>query len=349
MKNPMSYFYGSFASLLVALPFGYWVMGWSGVWVVTVLAVLETSLSLDNAVVNAKVLDGWDSTWRRIFLWVGLPIAVFGMRLVFPILIVSLTTGLGMTEAFQLALHKPDEYEHALTSAHHEVAAFGGSFLMMVALQFFFDDEKDVHWLKPLEQAFAKLGKYEVALEAGITMLVLMIAASLLHGHEKAEFVVAGVYGFITYITTKAVGQLLSGDNEDTGKKVAQGVGGMLYLEVLDASFSFDGVIGAFAISNNLLLILAGLGVGAMFVRSFTIYLVDKGTLGKYQYLEHGAFWAIAALAVIMFVGVEIEIPETITGFIGAGFIGIAFWSSVRANKKTEAEKVEAEIVPEKV
>lgn len=316
------------------MPFGYWVGGVSGLCTVGVLAILETSLSLDNAVVNATVLENWNRAWRQMFLIFGLPIAVFGMRLLFPILIVSTTTGFGLVEAFELALEKPDDYAKALTSVHHEVAGFGGSFLMMVALQFFIDEEKEHHWLPGIEAALARLGKYEVAVEAGVTMSILMGTAALFEGVEKSEFISAGVFGFITYIAAKAFGQILSGSNGGS-KKVAQGIGGLLYLEILDASFSFDGVIGAFAISNNLFIIMAGLGVGAMFVRSLTIFLVDRGTLGEYVYLEHGAFWAIAVLAVIMFVGAKIEIPEMVTGLIGAGLIVAALLTSLVSNKRS--------------
>ena len=79
------------------------------------------------------------------------------------------------------------------------------------------------------------------------------------------------------------------------------GLGAFLYLEVLDASFSFDGVIGAFALTNNILLIAIGLGVGAMYVRSMTIMLVERGTLAQFRYLEHGAFYSIFALSIVMF------------------------------------------------
>lgn len=101
----------------------------------------------------------------------------------------------------------------------------------------------------------------------------------------------------------------------------------------MDASFSFDGVIGAFALSTNLFIIALGLGIGAMFVRSLTIMLVKKSTMAEYRYLEHGAFWAILALAVMMFISVRVDIPEVITGLIGAGLIGIALLSSLRWNK----------------
>src|SRR5207245_6010504 len=73
-----------------------------------------------------------------------------------------------------------------------------------------------------------------------------------------------------------------------------------LYLEVLDASFSFDGVVGAFAITSDPIIIAIGLGIGAMFIRSLTVYLVKKGTLAEYVYLEHGALYAIGALAILL-------------------------------------------------
>ncbi|MBU2033178.1 MAG: DUF475 domain-containing protein, partial [Alphaproteobacteria bacterium] len=111
-------------------------------------------------------------------------------------------------------------------------------------------------------------------------------------------------------------------------------LGGFLYLEVLDASFSFDGVIGAFALSNNMVVIALGLSIGAMFVRSMTIHLVKKGTLAAYRFLEHGAFWAIIVLGGIMLSSVVVHIPEAFTGLIGATLIGISLWWSVRWNKR---------------
>ncbi|MDN5861400.1 MAG: DUF475 domain-containing protein, partial [Pseudonocardia sp.] len=103
----------------------------------------------------------------------------------------------------------------------------------------------------------------------------------------------------------------------------------------------FDGVIGAFAITTDPILIALGLGlIGAMFVRSLTVYLVRKGTLADYVYLEHGAHWAIGALAVILLVGIGYHVNEIITGLIGVGFIGAAFLSSVLRNRKLEAEGV---------
>jgi hypothetical protein len=110
-----------------------------------------------------------------------------------------------------------------------------------------------------------------------------------------------------------------------------------LYLEVLDASFSFDGVIGAFAITNDIVVIALGLGVGAFYVRSFTIYLVNKGTLSEYVFLEHGAHYAIGALAILLFASMKFEIPELVTGLVGISFIGAALLSSIKLNRKQEA------------
>jgi hypothetical protein len=112
---------------------------------------------------------------------------------------------------------------------------------------------------------------------------------------------------------------------------------------VLDASFSFDGVIGAFAITSDPIIIALGLGlIGAMFVRSLTVYLVRQGTLSEYVYLEHGAHWAIGALAFILMVSIGVHISEFITGLIGVAFIGASFLTSIRRNKRlvTKGEKV---------
>ncbi|MGO4747431.1 DUF475 domain-containing protein, partial [Streptomyces sp. 2MCAF27] len=110
-----------------------------------------------------------------------------------------------------------------------------------------------------------------------------------------------------------------------------------LYLEVIDASFSFDGVIGAFAVTNDIFEMALGLGIGAMYIRSLTVYLVRKGTLDDYVYLEHGAHYAIGALAAILLITIKYEIHEVITGLIGVVLIGASYWSSVVRNRREEA------------
>jgi hypothetical protein len=98
-------------------------------------------------------------------------------------------------------------------------------------------------------------------------------------------------------------------------------------------------VIGAFALSNNLFIIAIGLCIGAMFIRSLTLMLVDKGTLDTYMYLENGAFYAIFSLSFLMELNNIVKIPEAITGTIGAGFITVALISSILKNNREKYQK----------
>ncbi len=339
------YYTGSILFTIFCLALGAWV-GWEytgtfigtlGVlWIVFVLGILEVSLSFDNAVVNATVLKDMDEKWRRRFLTWGIAIAVFGMRIIFPVAIVAIAASLGPIEAVRLAATQPDLYEQYINDAHVGIAGFGGAFLAMVALKFFFDSDKDVHWIAVVESHLSKLSSVTAA-EVAVLLGALWAISSTLPVEDANTFLVAGIAGLLTYIGVQAIGELLEGDVDVlTGQVTRSGAASFLYLEVLDASFSFDGVIGAFALSNNIFIIALGLGIGAMFVRSMTVMLVDKGTLSEYRYLEHGAFWAIMALAAIMLLSANeaIHIPETITGLIGAVLIGTAFWWSVRHNRR---------------
>jgi hypothetical protein len=366
------------ASLVAALVYG----GWSAVALCLILGVLEVSLSFDNAVVNAKVLERMDAFWQRIFLTVGVVIAVFGMRLVFPLLIVGITAHLGPIEAVKLAMekgdpHQPGTYGYLLTAAHPLIAAFGGMFLLMLFLDWLFE-ERDINWLGWLERPLARVGKLD-ALSVIISLILLVLATEFLVAeHERSSVLLAGVLGLVTYLAVNGLGSLFEtgGDEVDEADEPAPGIHGdatsvastvdatdgpvrtaeavgvqmpkrgpsglvkatgkaaffiFLYLEVLDASFSFDGVIGAFAITSDPVLIALGLGlIGAMYVRSLTVYLVRQGTLSEYVYLEHGAHWAIGALAAILLLSLRWEIPEIVTGLIGVAFIGAAFIASLR-------------------
>ncbi|MBE3639804.1 DUF475 domain-containing protein [Mangrovicoccus algicola] len=293
-----------------------------------ILAVLEISLSFDNAIVNANKLNEMDPVWRRRFLTWGILIAVFGMRLVFPLLIVVVAAGLGPVEAIRLAATQPAQYAEIIRGAHLSIAAFGGAFLMMVALSYFIDEGKEVDWIAGLEAVLRRCGSVrgaEIAL-----VLVFMIGFSwVLPETSRDEFLFAAVSGLLTFLGVDMLGRVL--DAQDAAATAAKGgLGAFLYLEVLDASFSFDGVIGAFALTQNLFLIGIGLGIGALYVRSMTIMLVEQQTLTEFRYLEHGAFWSILVLSVIMFAQTLTHIPEVITGLLGAGFIACSLVSSLR-------------------
>ena len=345
----MQHFRVSFAvtAILMALSgwWGYQHGGTGGllqaVWVAAVLGVMEVSLSFDNAVVNASVLRHWDPFWQKLFLTVGIVVAVFGMRLLFPLLIVALATGLGLVDVWTMATANPAEYARHLTGAHGQVAAFGGAFLLLVFLNFLFDEEKELHWLGWVEK---KLGQH------GTEMLAVLLALAAVFGcvslvpvEQKYTVLTAGVVGVAVYLAVGWISTLLEEDEpEDDDDLTEAGVGAVvstvargsfgafLYLEVLDASFSFDGVIGAFAITSDVVVIMLGLAIGAMFVRSLTVFLVHKGTLDEYVYLEHGAHYAIGILALIMLASVKYHIPEWFTGLSGVAFIGVSLWSSIR-------------------
>ena len=309
----------------------------SGLWVVLVLAVLEVSLSFDNAVVNAAILTDMDAVWRKRFLTWGIGFAVFGTRVLFPLAIVGFTAGMGPTEAIHLSLHEPARYEEILKGAHVAIAGFGGSFLALVGLGFFINPEKETHWLGWLEARLKLVG----SIKAGEITLLLAVVLVVAHGlppHDALQFLTASLFGIITFIAVEGLGHWLESREQArmvAGMVARSGLGAFLYLNVLDASFSLDGVIGAFALSNNMVIIALGLSIGAIFVRSLTVMMVDKGTLAEYRYLEHGAFWAIIALAGIMLISSRIEVPETITGLIGAVLIGAALWWSIR-HKQSE-------------
>lgn len=350
----MHYFRSSFLVTLIGLALAAWIGGWAGVWAAFNLALLETSLSFDNAVVNASVLKHWDEKWRRRFLVWGMLIAVFGMRMLFPLLIVAVIAGMAPMpgpmalwhwlangswashDVLSLAILNPASYSHILQSAHTEVTAFGGTFLLMVFWNFFIDANKDEHWFAPLEQLLSRLGRMQMAALL-LTLLVLLVLASLLDPDEGYRFLTAGLWGVVVYTVVNSLGSLM-GDDQAAAKT---GWSGFIYLELLDASFSFDGVLGAFALTSNIFLIAIGLGIGAMFVRSFTLLLVYKGTLSTFRYLEHGAFWAIGALATVMLLATHMHIHEAVTGGMAAFLIvlaGVHSWL-VRPQKKLDRQR----------
>ncbi|MGG7573978.1 DUF475 domain-containing protein [Streptomyces sirii] len=350
----------SFAVTVLGLALAGVLWGWQGLAIVGILSILEISLSFDNAVINAGILRKMNAFWQKIFLTVGIIVAVFGMRLVFPVVIVAITAKIGPIEAVDLAINNKAHYEELVTSAHPAIAAFGGMFLLMIFLDFIFE-ERDYKWLAWIERPMAKLGKLDT-LSIIISLVVLLVSAmtvatDVAHGggDKSATVLLSGVAGLITYLVVAGISGYFEDKLEDAeeeegeegaaapakkGTGAAVGLAGkaaffmFLYLEVIDASFSFDGVISAFAITNDIFEMALGLGIGAMYIRSLTVFLVRKGTLDEYVYLEHGAHYAIGALAVILLITIKYEIPEVVTGLIGVVLIALSYWSSVVKNKR---------------
>lgn len=304
-----------------------WVWGGLvGLFTVSLLAVLETTLSFDNAVVNAKVLQRMEPVWQRRFLQWGIPVAVFGTRFVLPIFIVAAAAGLSPLLAIQLAIFDPLAYGAHLDAAHYAIASFGAAFLMLVSLKYFFNDRKTVHWITIIERHLSRWGGIE-AIEVALALAVLVVSAVLVPAHASA-ILIAGLIGVILFIVIEGIAQSFE---MQAGDEVAKtGVALFIYLNVLDAAFSLDGVVGAFAITSNLPMIIAGLTIGALYVRSATVALVRAKTLETLPYLEHGAHWAILGLALAMLGSLFVHVPEPFTGFIGLGFIFFAYISSRR-------------------
>ncbi len=316
-------------------------LGWGALFTVIVLTLLETTFSADNAVINSKVLVTLSPFWQKLFMTVGIFIAVFLVRFAMPIFIVMLTAGLGFSEVLNLALNDPHNYEMHLDKAEPLISAFGGAFLLMIALSYFIDHEKETHWLKFLERRLGTLGRFD-----NITTFFMLIASILLyftvdHAHQGVVLI-AAICAMALHIGLELLSALF-----DKGKKSAlsavkkTGVAAFasfMYLELLDASFSLDGVIGAFALTSSVVLIMAGLGAGAVWVRAMTIHLVRIKALTKYQYLEHGAHWAIAFLGAVMLLKLyHIELPEWIVGTLGIVFIAAAVLTSMRFGAKQHA------------
>lgn len=346
----MRYFFGSYLVTLIGFILAYFWgehvhsgTGLACVFIVFVLSVLEVSLSFDNAVVNAMKLEKMNEKWRGRFLTWGILIAVFGMRFLFPVLVVSVFANLGLLEVARIAITDSDKYAHYLHLTHSPIVAFGGTFLMMLFWAYFFSAKKELHWIKWVEKKLKSVGTIK-----GAETIVTLLALFLVHPHvavnQRLSVILSGIAGIFVFLLVDGITDWLDKKEQESAMPFASivkgtGLVGFLYLELIDASFSLDGVLGAFALSKDILIITIGLSIGAMFVRSLTIMLVEKRTLNNYLYLEHGAHWAIGALAVIMLVSTFREVPEIFTGFVGLTFILAAYASSLIHNKKSRQEQ----------
>ncbi len=345
----MKYFRGSYIFTIIAL-----ITAWfwshhahlgheaSCFFIIFVLSVLEISLSFDNAVINAAKLEKMSPLWQHRFLTWGIVIAVFGMRFLFPVLVVSIFSHLNFIKVVDMALNDADKYAHYLHISHPSIITFGGAFLLMLFLNYFFNPEKEVHWIKFLEHKFKLMGEVK-AIGVIITLLVLFLTQNYVAPDIRYETLTSGIWGIAVYLLIDGISCALEKGSEKFNLKAQNCPANFnlkntcfinfLYLELIDASFSLDGVLGAFALSKDIVIITLGLAIGAMFVRSLTIMLVEKKTLKNYIYLEHGAHYAIGALAILMFISSFHEVNEVVTGLVGLVFIIAAFVASVRSKK----------------
>lgn len=320
-----------------------WVQGgafsaaFNAAFAVLILCILEGSVSFDNAVLNATELETMSEKHRKWFMRWGILVAVVGMRLLFPILIVAAVGVMNPIHAFYIALTDPKQYSTILESSGAYVSAFGGAFLLMVSLSFFLDKGKEEHWLSWLESPLAKLAQLEVV----IALMAVIGTSFEVDADKRFVYVVSGALGVALFVAVGALKDFLKEHKPHAenaaGALVTAGIGSLVYLEVLDASMSFDGVIGAFAVTTEIFIVMLGLGVGASYVRSMTLHLVEKKALSQFRYLEHGAQWAIGILAGLMFLKVNHHVPEVVVGLAGALTIGSAVLHSHLMNKKEAA------------
>ncbi len=330
------YAFSGLASVAVLVLAGIWG-GIDALLTVLVLAGLEITFSFDNAIVNAKILQHMLDIWQKVFLTLGIAIAVFGARLVLPIVLIAATAGLSATDVVRLAIERPDQYASYLTRAHPMIASFGGIFLLMIFMEFLTDYGRRVHWLRVIERPLMRVGRLR-QVPPLVALAVLAFTTWLLAGDTRFEVLLAGVIGLVTYVAIRGLAEVFEQKEERELKSsksalLKAGLVNFVYLELLDASFSLDSVIGAFAITNMVLLIAAGLGLGAVWVRSMTVHIVRRNTLNTYRYLDHGAHYAIGALAIMMLLSIRFEVHEAVTGSIGLVIIGLAFFSSWRYNQ----------------
>lgn len=318
------YALSTFISLSLIIFVGF-KAGIAALFLVLVLAALEITFSVDNAVVNTRILEKMSPAWQQAFLTVGIVIAVFGVRVVLPLAIVAGAAGLSMPQVLDLALNHPSDYGEKLQTAHPVIAAFGGIFLMMIFLDFFFKERK-IKWLKTLENILVKTGKLQ-NMSIILASASLLFVSTFLQHEERLSVLTAGFFGLLTYLIINSFDSILhsAGIENKMSKGVENtfkaGLIGFIYLNVVDASFSLDGVIGAFAITDQILLIATGLGIGALYVRVMTVHMLRHGVLDQYRYLEHGAHYAIGILAILLLASLKFHISEVVTGLTGMLFV----------------------------
>lgn len=335
MSNPIREHWIVAILSVVALLAVWYFLGFAAFTVACILAVLEISVSADNAVVNSRVLVRLSPRWQKLFLTVGIIVAVFVVRFALPVIIVALATSLDFSGVLAMAVNNPVEYGQRLHEVSPIIDGLGGMFLMLVVIFYFVNKGRKNHWLTVPEKALASIARIPFIrpiLAIVIFFLVLLIAPV---EHKTsvgvAMLIGAGVYTFLHY-TTAILERLSKKGKSSKLQQVGWSAFGLfMYLEVLDASFSLDSVVAAFAITNSIIIIMVGLGIGALWVRSMTLHMVHHDTLIKYRFIESGAHWAIACLSIIMFLKLTgVELPELLIGLIGLVFIIASIISSMR-------------------
>ncbi|MCL2281001.1 DUF475 domain-containing protein [Candidatus Saccharibacteria bacterium] len=336
MKNLLKiYWFAAVATIAIWILVG-WQLGLTALFTVFVLTMLEVTFSADNAIINSRIVTTLSPIWQKLFLTLGIFTAVFVVRFVLPIVMIMLTSGFSFGEVITLINNSsPLDYSVHLHGAELLINAFGGTFLILVALNYFMDHHKEIHWFKRIERRLAQLGQFE-NLMVLIMLIIVTITFFTVDPMYHTAVSIAMIFAIILHIGLQLLGTITKyrQKKETVATKYKTGLvalSAFIYLEILDASFSLDSVIGAFAMTNDIWLIMAGLGAGALWVRGMTIHLVRHSTLTRFKFLEHGAHWAIAFLGGVMLAKLYgVELSEWLVGSVGLILISLAIWWSVR-------------------
>ncbi len=295
------------------------------------LIVFEVVNSLDNAIVNASVLKTMSMLWRKRFLVIGIITSVFLVRFILPLLIVWISVpGISGQDLFLAFLGQSEVAKTAIEMQTPIILTFGGVFLLFLYLHWLFLEKKDPLFIERyLKQ---KHGVWFFAFAAIILVIVMYLARA------SPMMMLAAAIGSATFFIIYGLKQTAeeSERNLVVGASEMSDLSKFMYLEVLDMTFSFDGVIGAFAFTINLILIFIGIGIGAMVVRELTVKGIDS--IAKYKYLKNGAMTSIGFLGLFMMLeGFNVPLPSILPILITFALFGVAFYASRRAIPKTSS------------
>ena len=297
------------------------------------LSLFETITSIDNAIINAEVLSKMSARARKWFLLWGLVIAVFAIRGLLPVIILwTANPSLGVDEVFLAMFSEDPAVAEAIEQTGPILLIAGGVFLVFLFFHWLFMEEK--HFGLPHEPFFKKQSVWFFAVVAILLTIITWYAINrdpfLAFGAVVGSTAFFIVHGFKQNAELKEKDLLSSGNNQSGLSDMSK----LLYLEVIDATFSIDGVIGAFAFTFAIPLILVGNGIGAFIVRELTIKNIEN--VKKYIFLKNGAMYSILVLGAIMVLdSFALDIPAWLSPIATFGIVGFFFWKShVHLNNK---------------
>lgn len=294
------------------------------------LVVLEIVQSVDNAIVNAHMLKSMGERARRWFLLWGIFTAVFVVRGLLPLVIVWLTSpGVSLWGAVLATVGSDPAAAAAMESSAYILLIGGGMFLLLLYFHWLFLEKKDPYFV-PDRLIKPQHGVWFFAVAA--MLLVGVLAAERMRPLAMIAAATGNAVFFILYgfrqTAEQAEHAARSPGHSDLSK--------LLFLEVLDLSFSIDGIFSAFAFTTNVLLILIGNGIGALVVRDLTIRGVDR--VGRYRWLKNGAMTSIGFLGAFMLAeAMGLHLPQWVPTAATLTIVGMAFWSSHRELKRAAA------------